>query len=297
LRNNGRRLITLGTLLVLFNISGVVLAGTIFAASGSGGGAGSLYTLAPTGAGTLVGALVDATGAAYGLTGLAFDPITGFLYGSTANQSPTARGHLVRVDSATGLVTDIGAFGILSTFADITFGPTGILYGWEAAGSHNMYTINTATGAATLVGSSGNPGFGGGALAANAAGVIYSMPNSATNPPGTLQTVSPTTGALTFVANLSGAPLLSFGGMVINAASFDEFGVLWGINTAQGGAFNTHLVTINPATGEITDAGRSVDRLDAIAIRQGIIPEPSTILLCGAGLVGVALWRRRKTAA
>jgi hypothetical protein len=273
-------------------------AGIIYAATG-GENPGSLYTLnGSTGVGTLVGALVDAGLQPYALTGLAFDPVTGILYGSTSNSSPTDRSHLVRVDPATGAITDIGAYGLFDTLSDITFTSNETLYGWHAADDHSLYTVNLATGAATIVAISDiGGGFGGGALAANAANVLYLMPDSQTNPPGTLRTVSQTTGQTTIIATLSGAPVLTDGNiMSINAMKFDESGNLLGINNLASGfstISTTHLVRINTTTGAITDIGPSINYLDAIAIQFGAVPEPGTMLLVGAGL-GSVIFRRRR---
>src|SRR5437868_11247652 len=109
---------------------------------------GSLYTIDPsTGAGTLVGLLLDSTNHNYALTGLAFDSVTGVLYGATSSQSPTATSELVTVNPSTGLVTPVGFFGV--SLGDITFdSANGILYG-TASSNTDLYSINLATGAAT----------------------------------------------------------------------------------------------------------------------------------------------------
>lgn len=62
-------------------------AASILYGATSAGGPGELYTLNPlTGAMTVdIGPLNDALGANYPVTGLAFNPITGLLYGSTGN--------------------------------------------------------------------------------------------------------------------------------------------------------------------------------------------------------------------
>src|SRR6266478_1133518 len=102
----------------------------LYAASGTFGVQGILYTLDPaTGAVlTTVGPLNDAAGNNYGITGLKYHPATGIFYGATGHQSPTNPNFLVIVDPATALVTPIGALGAVLT--DIAIDPTtGIMYG------------------------------------------------------------------------------------------------------------------------------------------------------------------------
>jgi hypothetical protein len=231
---------------------------------------------------------VDAAGNAYAMTGMAFHPTSGVLYGSTSNQSPTSSGYLVTIDPLTGLVTPIGSFGVASTMADVTFVGT-TMYGMQAAGSHVLHTVDLLTGAATATADGGTSEYGGGGLAHDTGGVMFLTPDSITSPPGSLYTID-TAGNRNLIGALSGAPILVNGvSMVINAMDTDG-STLYGIN-GQGA---THLVTINSATGEITDIGRLPDRSDALAIAPGgEVPEPSTLSLLGAGIAALIIRRRR----
>jgi hypothetical protein len=197
------------------------------------------------------------------------------------------------------LITDIGSFFGGGTLSDLTFTSDETLYGWSAAGTHSMYRVNLTTGAATLVGPSGvGGGFGGGGLAANSANVVYATPDSNTNPPGTLRTVSRTTGVATTVATLSGAPFTNEGGGdVIDAMAFDDLGNLLGINTDQSSPAFTHLVKINTSTGAITDIGPSANNLDALAVQFAIpptVPAPPALVLAGLGLACLLGTRLRR---
>src|SRR3954452_2807138 len=82
-------------------------AGTLYAAT-SAGGPGELYIInQSTGAVVQnVGPLNDALSVNYPITGLAFSPVTGVLYGSTGN-SGTVDGKLVAINPATAQVTVI----------------------------------------------------------------------------------------------------------------------------------------------------------------------------------------------
>src|SRR5262245_59057174 len=106
-------------------------AGTLYAATAAGA-AGQLYILNPANGTVIqnVGPLNDVNNVNYPITGLAFHPTTGVLYGSTGNNNPSGANtdaRLVRVNPATGLVTDIGPFnagpvnssGNPTTMADI----------------------------------------------------------------------------------------------------------------------------------------------------------------------------------
>jgi hypothetical protein len=271
----------------------------VFYGATSSGSTSELYTIDPsTGAATAVGALVDSSENSYAITGLAFDSVTGTLYGSTSNSSPTLLQGLVKIDPATGLVTQIGTFntGVASnTMADITFdSSSGTLYG---AGSHNgnLYSINVASGLATLVGPSGYASVRGNGMAADAAGTIWGAPIGGDG--GELVNYSKANGAVTNVAALSGGPFPpgAFGPNPIAALTFDSTGTLYGVAvdfTSAGTNRPTHLVTINLANGAITDVGASVDFLDALVY----VPEPASAVLFGTGLALLAIVgiRRRR---
>jgi hypothetical protein len=108
-------------------------------------------------------------------SGLAFHPQTRVLYGATSTGSPTFNKQLVTINPSTAAVTVVGAFGVGPTMSDITFCPDGTLYGVSSAGTHWLYSINLATGAATKVGTGSDSfSFGGGGLACDAA-TIYNM--------------------------------------------------------------------------------------------------------------------------
>jgi hypothetical protein len=283
-----------------------VSADTLYGATGSRGVAGHLLILDPTTGAVVtdVGELQDSAGNKYGLTGLAFEPITGRLFGSVANSlnTPTPESHLVLINPNNAQITDIGSFfgSNNSTMSDITFDPiTGTLYGWRSAEGHGLYTINTATGAATLVGGT-TSAFGGGGLAASLNGTLFNTPDGVSGlPSGHLTTVDKTTGAPTIIGLLSG----SFTIPVITAMDFDSGGVLFGVERNAPNSLprtNTalsRLVTIDTATGLMTDLGSSIDNLDAIAFLRSTapeqVPEPISMLLLGLGLASAFLWVKR----
>jgi hypothetical protein len=273
--------------------AGVAQAQALYASSAAGG-PGELYILNPAN-GALVqdlGPLNDATGANYGITGLAFHPTTGVLYGSSANANAATRAKLVTINPLTGSVTLIGLFnagpvnssGVPATMSDIAFDSAGNLFGVGSIGGPQLYSINTATGQATVIGDSGLTSTTGGGLAISSGGTFFGTPTASRF--GTYDSV---TGSFTNIAN----PVKPVGGAYA-ALAFDGAGVLYGLNLGSGSPPPTHLVTFDTATGAINDLGASLDMLDAIAFQP--VPEPATLIVLGLGLAGT-LARRRRSAA
>jgi hypothetical protein len=265
--------------------------GQVLYAATAAGAAGHLYTINPTTGAivTDIGVLNNANGVNYPISGLAFHPTTGVLYGSTGNNS-TVPGRLVSINTSTGLVTDIGALntgvtnssGVPSTMSDLSFTAAGQLVGVASIGGPNLYTINTSTGQATLVGPSGLTSTTGGGLAISSAGVYYGTPTATR-----FGTYNSSTGAYTNIATT----ILPLGGSIA-ALAFNGSGTLYGLNLGTGTTPPTHLVTINQTTGVLTDVAASVTQLDAIAFQP--VPEPATIAAIGLGLAGL-LRRRART--
>lgn len=257
----------------------------------TGGVAGDLYQINPnTGAATLIGPLASGF-SPFAVTGLAFDNVTGILYGSTSNRSVSGPRSLVAINPSTGAVTVVGSFAVASeTMADLTFDvTTATLYG-TGSQDGNLYSINTATGAATAVGSAGFAAnsTSGNAVAANSAGQIFGAPLGASGP---LIQFNKSNGSVTTLATLSGAP---FPAGAIAAMAFNSGGTLYGVNVSDT-TFATHLITIDSGTASVTDIGVSVDSLDAIVFyNPTAVPEPTTTVLFGAGFVFLSITAVRR---
>ena len=267
-------------------------AATLYGSTAAGG-PGELYIINPaTGAVVQdVGPLNDAFGVNYGVTGLAFNPFNGLLYGSTGNSVAATAARLITINPNTALVTVVGSFnagpvsgsGTPATMADIAFDPTSAsLFGVGSVGGPQLYSINLGTGQATVLGTTGLTSTTGGGLAVSTASIFYGTPTASR-----FGTYNPGTGAYTDIAN----PTKPVSGAYA-ALAFDG-SVLYGLNLGSGAPPPTHLVTINLATGAVTDIGASVSSLDAIAFQP--VPEPSTMaLLLGFGAMGMLINVRRR---
>lgn len=275
-----------GTLAVAAHADAAVLY-----ASSAAGATGELYIINPANGALVqdIGPLNDVTGQNYPITGLAFHPTTGVLYGSTGNSNSATAGMLVSINPATGLVTPIGAFnagptnssGTPATMADIGFDPsTGTLYGVGSIGGPQLYSINPATGQATVIGNTGLTSTTGGGIAINSAGSFYGTPTSSR-----FGTYNSGTGAYTDIGN----PTKPAGGGY-GALEFNDTGILYGLNVGSGSPPPTHLVTIDLATGTVTDLGASINSLDAIAFQ---VPEPASLSILAIGATTLLTRRRR----
>jgi hypothetical protein len=227
------------------------------------GSPGELYVLDSTSGAVLqdVGPLNDSLNTNYPITGLAFNPYTGVLYGSTATLAAVP-GHLVTIDPASALVTDVGSFNLtIGTLSDLAFDPAGKLYGIASKNGPQLYSVDRSTGQATEIGSSGMVSTEGGGLAVSPTNVFFATPRSTL-----FGTYNSTTGAFTNIAN----PAKPAGGGAYAALAFDG-SVLYGINSGPSSPPPIHLVTFDTTTGAVTDIGASVSALDAIAFQTGLI--------------------------
>ena len=224
-------------------------AQTLYGGIGAGAATSQLYTINQTTAATTALGNIG-----FGITGLAFRPSTGVLYGVTT--SPRS---LITINTVTGAGTLIGATG--GAIADISFRSDGTLFGWFEPAADDLVTINLTTGAMTTVGNAGLSTAGSG-LAFNAAGTLYFAGDDSG---GDFRTVNTSTGLTTIVATLSGGPF----GEVAALAFHPVTDVLWGIVLNDPTAT---LVTINVATGAITTIGSLPDGMDGLAFSPGAVP-------------------------
>ncbi|MBI3682843.1 MAG: hypothetical protein HY235_20920 [Acidobacteria bacterium] len=212
---------------------------------------------------------------------------------------------LVTINPATGAAAVAATlnFGVLvPSVRGLAFSPTDTLFAISRTAGNTtdpalLFIVNAATGAGTLVGSTG---LGLQSLAFSPSGVLYGYDIGLDVQVGLgLVIIDPATGAVTDVNPAVGSdgPMQSI--------AFDASGTLYGILTNNLG--NAQLYTINPATGTAISVGggsvfianadiRGIECVTCPAAAAAI-PEPATLALVGGSLLLLARVRARKTAA
>jgi Ca2+-binding RTX toxin-like protein len=221
----------------------------LYASDGAGGNPGTLYKVD-----SATGAKTETIGdIGFGVTGLAFDPITGILYGSTSSEDVNEPGSLIRINPSTGAGTLIGAPGTTiitgcdTGTADLTFTTDGQLWGWTEC-SDDLVQIDKATGVGTTVGT-GTGSSGSGLDADPDDNTLWLTPQNDT---GDYGTVDRTTGVFTSQGTLDGD-----NGNSINSLAWSCDGeTLYGTSNIDGGAPSPReFITIDTATDHITVLG------------------------------------------
>ena len=184
---------------------------------------------------------------------------------------------LYQVDTATGDLTALGAltlpYAIGSTSSAL----------FEADQLGHLNTLNTSNADATLVGATGAPGFANWfALSNNDSGSALYIADE-----NDFYTVNTTTGAATDVGQfgvaVAGEGLAEVGALMV------ENGILYGAQEPF------YIDTIDPATGVATNisqlqapfGGEFILGLAPDAADSTAAPEPSTLVLLAAGLIGL----------
>jgi hypothetical protein len=186
--------------------------------------------------------------------------------------------HLITIDPVTG----VGTIGPLMDIPDasirgLAFSPANVLYGMAL--NDDLYTIDTQTGAGTLIGHVGGSKYPGlQAIAFAPDGALYGWGVGLWG----LIRIDPATGAYTDVNSAVG------GGGFIQSMTFGPDGTLYGARD--------YLYRIDTTTGVATQIGVGGGFADVRGIAMLPIPEPSTFALLGIGVFALlaCAGRRRR---
>jgi hypothetical protein len=265
----------------------------------------------------------------YEVEGLAFNPVTGVLYGTGLGPGAASGpepGYLMQINTTSGAGTLIGSHGygigngstVAETgpymFSDLAFRSDGTLFGMDIYRNRPI-EINLATGEALANGL--GPAMGAEAgLAADALDTFFAGPTASDSPLTDLITMDPVSGSSSNAVDLTGygayfgrsegvgvgsgpgpGPIFVSG---FEALDFDDNGALLGVAFFGGDnpPVGSYLSTINPTTGQMTVLGQThygneTVYVDAIAF----IPEPLSVVLLAGGLtLWLIQWRVRRRA-
>jgi hypothetical protein len=245
----------------------------IYGADGMGALAGNLYLIDPRdGASVVIGAIASGAGG-HAVTGLAFDA-DGTLWASDATSGledgPAPLPQLLTIDPASGAATMVGALVDVDevnhrSVADLTVAGT-TLMGWTR-NDNAPVTIDTATGAVTVLQPFGDVTYGGG-MVTTGDGTVLAFPSGANE---FFYSIDSTTGEATQVG-----PLDSLGNASVCGATRFRGTIYLLLCPHLEELGGSVLATFDPAEGAITNIAPGPLGIDAIASDE---PEATTAAL------------------
>jgi len=233
----------------------------------------SLYVINRlTGQGTLVG-----PSGTSGITGLAFHPVTGALFGMAGDSS-----QLLAVNASTGVVTVVGP--TVNTSDDVFIGnlafraSDGALFMTALASSTleigvALFRVEPATGYAAVVGDVGSDQYGNGMTFDRDGTLLFSDMATPLGGKGTLYTLHTDTGVATPILPLTFEgfpydPLHSEPPRLTALAVEPATGVIYAsvdYDSNDGSPYFNYLATLDRQTGRVVHLGRTVNELSALA--------------------------------
>ena len=240
----------------------MVLLGTDGA--GANPAAPNLYTLDPE-----TGNILTTIGlVGFNATGMAVDPTTGILYGTTGTNDPTGGNplSLITIDLTTGAGTLVGPARDAAltdhNLADIAFDSTGQLYGWSEL-TDELFAVNKTTGALTLMGAN--------TLSTSGSGLIFDLTNTLYlfgDADDSYWTINKTTGL-----SLSNPSFLNPSGssLGIGSAAVDSANIIFANRGAPSGGAPWDLIVPEQSTGIIVSMGGNnltMQYMNALAVYE-----------------------------
>ncbi|MBK8268387.1 MAG: PEP-CTERM sorting domain-containing protein [Planctomycetes bacterium] len=212
---------------------------------------------------------------------------TGVLYGLDS-----ATNYLHRINRLTGESTPVGFMGVDVVEGDIAFNPIdGLLYGTQSNGGDRLYTINTQTGHATIIGTIIQNGDISG-MAFGPDGTLYCFDTQNAQ----VYTVDPTSGQILTSISLVGDILptsnISTAGLSVDPDTgrlymVSDFFLPTGVNP---------LYWITTSNGFLRSVGNQGTGLPQGTQLSGLafVPEPSSLALICVGSITLLTRRRRR---
>jgi hypothetical protein len=237
------------------------------------------------------GTIDNSTGAFTQISTLPIAQAAGISYDNGKLFVQSVQNELIEVDPVSGAASVIGGAGLPLTSVGFAGGLTGL---FEVDYLSNLYSISPDTGTATLVGATG--------LAANNGSWDTSLSDDGTNLYFTagaggaidqLYEINITTGIAT---DLGSTGVSGIAGSAIVNGDLELFQYHWSGSTDY--VYSAPLGSTNfmagPVLGtQIVDGGTMLSSVDN-ASEGSDTPEPYSFLLFGSGLIGLALWGRRR---
>lgn len=227
------------------------------------------------------------------------------------------------IDPATGAKTEVGTISAnASTTGGLAYDPASNTVYLTSTDADSLYSLNLATGTATLIGSYGVAVVMHGLEWDTGSGTLY----GASSTPNSFYRINTATGAATLVGDIGFSSFNNLGYdstndvMFMTNSSNDSLytidrntgtptlvGALLGPTNPNGLAYaadvqtmfmidnNTDtLYTLDLATGAASAVGSTGAGNLLGLVYVSPVPEPATYALFGLGLVGLAAWRRRR---